>query len=354
MDMRTSTKAPRAAEDQDLIREAAALTRDLSRASPTIFWTDFLGSALVGYLGMAMAIAASALWLNLAGALVAVLALYRASSFIHEITHMKRDHVPGFRLGWNLLVGIPMLIPSFLYEGTHNQHHSKLRYGTAGDPEYLPLALMKPYMLVFFMVVAAFGSIGFLLRFGVLSPLSLLIPWVRRETVARVSALAINPSYRRAMPEGEFRRDWLIMETGASIWSLGIIASVLMGWISLAAFLTYLGLVSAALVLNQMRTLVAHLWENDGAVLSVTDQYLDSVNVPPPGLLAELWAPVGLRYHALHHLLPSVPYHNLPKAHRLLVAKFGDGGTYAKANYPNLRGLLVRLVSSSVRGGKAA
>eukprot|EP01035_Chromulina_nebulosa_P007781 gene7781-10516_t len=44
---------------------------------------------------------------------------------------------------------------------------------------------------------------------------------------------------------------------------------------------------------------------------TVTAQYLDSVNVPPPGLLPALWAPVGLRYHALHHLLPSVPYHAL-------------------------------------------
>src|SRR3546814_2906513 len=57
--------------------------------------------------------------------------------------------------------------------------------------------------------------------------------------------------------------------------------------------------------LNQIRTLVAHLWENDGEVLTVTGQFLDSVNVPPPGLLPELWAPVGLRYHALHHLLRS-------------------------------------------------
>ena len=70
--------------------------------------------------------------------------------------------------------------------------------------------------------------------------------------------------------------------------------------------------------LNQVRTLVAHLWENDGEPMSVTAQYLDSVNVPPPGTLPALWAPVGLRYHALHHLLPGVPYHNLGEAHRRL------------------------------------
>jgi fatty acid desaturase len=342
------------AEDAALIREAAALTRELSRARPDVYWPDFLGSAIIGYIALYFAITGASVVVQLAGTVIAIVLLYRASSFIHEITHMKRDHVPGFRWGWNLLVGIPMLIPSFLYEDTHNQHHSKMRYGTAKDPEYLPLALMKPYMLVFFIVAAAFGSIGFLIRFAILSPLSLIIPWVRRETVARFSTLAINPNYRRAMPEGEFRRDWLVMETLASIWSLGLLASVWTGLLPLTTFLTYLAIVSSALVLNQVRTLVAHLWENEGEVLSVTEQYLDSVNVPPPGPLAEIWAPVGLRYHALHHLVPSVPYHNLSKAHRELAKIFGAGSSYQGANYPNLRGLLARLVSSSFRGGKAA
>lgn len=349
----TPTKA-KTFEDNDLIREAAALTREFSVAKPGIYWPDFLGSSLVGYISLYFAIAGSSLAIQLAGAAVAITFLYRAALFIHEITHMKRDHVPGFRWVWNFLVGIPMLIPSFTYEDTHNQHHSKMRYGTDRDPEYLPLALMKPYMLVFFMAVAALGSIGFLIRFAILSPLSLISSWIRRETVARFSTLSIKPSYRRAMPEGEFRRDWIIMETGASLWSIGILTAVAVGWIPLKAFLIYLAIVAAALVLNQVRTLVAHLWENDGEVLSVTEQYLDSVNVPPPGIMGEFWAPVGLRYHALHHLVPSVPYHALPEVHRRLAAKFGNGSNYDKANYPNLRGLLARLVASSVRGGKAA
>ncbi len=279
-------------EDNALIKEAAQLTRELSTANPAIYWTDFLGSALIGYAALAFAILGEGTGLRIAAGLLAVIALYRANLFIHEITHMKRDHVPGFRWAWNLLAGMPMLIPSFLYEDTHNQHHSKMRYGTERDPEYLPLALMKPYSLFVFIAVAALGSIGFLLRFAVLSPLSLLFPWVRRETVARFSTLSINPSYRRPLPTGEFRRDWIIMETGASIWSISVLVAVGLGWIPINAFLIYLAVVSAALILNQIRTLVAHLWENDGAVIGVTDQYLDSVNVPPPGPLAEIWAPL--------------------------------------------------------------
>ena len=102
-------------------------------------------------------------------------------------------------------------------------------------------------------------------------------------------------------------------------------------------------------VINQLRTLVAHLWENEGDAMSVTAQYLDSVNVPPPGLFAEIWAPVGLRYHALHHLVPSVPYHGLAEAHRRLHAAFGDQSTYGGAHYRGMLPLLGKIGRSTMR-----
>jgi fatty acid desaturase len=108
--------------------------------------------------------------------------------------------------------------------------------------------------------------------------------------------------------------------------------------------------VSLAAVLNQLRTLVAHLWENEGEAMTVTAQYLDSVNVPPPGPVPALWAPVGLRYHALHHLLPSMPYHSLAEAHRRLSAHLGTDTTYARASHPGLFPLIGRIAASTMRG----
>jgi len=102
-------------------------------------------------------------------------------------------------------------------------------------------------------------------------------------------------------------------------------------------------------LLNQIRTLVAHLWENEGQPMTVTAQYLDSVNVPPPSLLPALWAPVGLRYHALHHLLPSLPYHSLAEAHRRVSAAVVPESPYHKGNYAGLPGLVARLAASTMR-----
>jgi fatty acid desaturase len=137
------------------------------------------------------------------------------------------------------------------------------------------------------------------------------------------------------------------MEVATSLFVIAVLAAVATGFIPLRAFGIWLAVLSASMVINQIRTLAAHLWENDGKVMSITDQYLDSVNVPPPALLPELWAPVGLRYHALHHLLPSVPYHALPAAHRRLVAELPADSSYQGGNHPTLAGVIARLWASA-------
>ncbi|HXG81724.1 MAG TPA: fatty acid desaturase [Sphingomicrobium sp.] len=339
-------------DDKAMLKAAAGLTRDLNQPNAAIYWADMLGSALLGYAALAATIMAPSTLAGIVSALVAILALYRAGSFIHELTHLKPNAVPGFRLVWNIIIGVPLLAPSFMYEGVHNQHHAKTYYGTADDPEYLPLALMKPWTIPVFLVAAALAPIGLLIRFGVLTPLSLLSPRLRETVIAKYSGLQINPLFRRPKPEGKFARDWALQEAGASIWAVCLIVLAMTGVIPLREFGIILVVLSGVMFLNQVRTLVAHLWENDGEPMSVTEQYLDSVNVPPPGLLPALWAPVGLRYHALHHLLPGVPYHNLGEAHRRIAASLEPGSPYFSANRRGLPSLVASLVGKSWKGSR--
>ena len=337
------------ADDAAMLRAAADLTREYSTANPAIYWPDMLGSALAGYAALAGAILVDNGMIAVVCGLVAMLALYRAASFIHELTHIRKGALPGFRLAWNLIVGIPLMIPSFMYEDVHTQHHARTRYGTANDPEYLPLALMKPWSLPLFILIASLAPVGVLLRFGLLTPLSLVVPPLRRKVVAEFSALSINPAYRRRAPEGEFRRRWLWQEAGGCLFALALLGSVfLVGWKPL---LVYMAVHSGMTVINQLRTLVAHLWENEGEAMTVTAQYLDSVNVPPPSPLAAIWAPVGLRYHALHHLLPSVPYHALGKAHARLMATLGDDSPYRRGNYAGMWPLVGKIARSTMGRG---
>lgn len=350
-----SVQAPREAklasiaDDREMLRAAVELTRDLQEARPAIYWSDMLISATAGYAATAGAILLRQPVLAILCGMVAALALYRALLFIHELTHIHRDALPGFRLGWNLLVGIPALMPSLMYENVHTLHHARTRYGTRDDPEYLPLARMNWWSLPVFVLTALLLPVALIVRSALLVPLGALIPPLRRLIWQRLSALSINPEFRRAPAEGAFGRLVFWQELGATLWAWALLAgSAAWGWRPLAI---WLAIISLGALCNQVRTLVAHLWENEGEAMTVTGQFLDSVNVPPPGHLAELWAPVGLRFHALHHLLPSTPYHSLAEAHRRLHAHLGAQTTYSRASHAGLGPLVGRLVRSTMRTG---
>ena len=49
-------------------------------------------------------------------------AVLRAAYFIHELTHRSDRELPGFRLAWLWLVGIPIGVPSLMM-WPHREHH---------------------------------------------------------------------------------------------------------------------------------------------------------------------------------------------------------------------------------------
>ena len=101
------------------------------------------------------------------------------------------------------------------------------------------------------------------------------------------------------------------------------------------------------LFLNALRTLGAHRYTNEGREVTFVDQLLDSINYPRHPILASLWAPVGLRFHALHHLFPSLPYHNLATAHARLMAELPADSPYRLTNSDSLIASLRQLWRTS-------
>ena len=200
---------------------------------------------------------------------------------------------PGFTVAWNALVGVPLLLPSLLYVGVHGIHHAKHHYGTARDPEYLPLGTWPAWKLTAWVLHALLLPVALGLRFLVLSPLSLLHPRLRAWVWGKASALTINPDFTRGLPSPSERTGFLVLEAAAFTWAGALVALLASGMLRPRYAIVAAGAAATVGVLNQLRTVVAHRFRNDGRTLTVEEQFLDSVNVPgrepPPGDLGPRW-----------------------------------------------------------------
>jgi len=331
------------------LKEAHRLVRDLMTPNPWIYWTDFLFHIVLGWAAFATALFSPLFSvLQIAAYVVAVLALYRAAIFVHELAHLKKGTFKIFRLVWNATCGIPLMIPSFTYDGVHNDHHKPDVYGTSNDGEYIPFATKKPIEMVGYVLLSVILPLLLVIRFLLLTPLSYLIPPLRKVVWERASSMTIDPSYKRA--ENAIRNDtnWQQQELAACLFAALTITAVVLGIFPSSILVLWHAIATAIFVLNSLRTLAAHAYRNPGeSRMTLAEQYLDSINVPGNRFITALWAPVGLRFHATHHLFMSMPYHNLGKAQRRLVKDLSDNTLYLQTIRNGLWDALTRIWNES-------
>ena len=331
--------------------QARAIVTDLFEPKPWIYWTDFLVSLTIGYVAATVYMSAAALSVpQILGFLVAISALYRVAIFMHEIVHFRRREMTAFKVGWNLLAGIPMLTPSFLYE-VHVEHHNTRTYGTNQDAEYLPLGHGPWYRVVAFLAQPFLLPIYFAIRFLLVVPVSFLHPKLRMWVLERMSSNAINLRHRRELRPDDNLKLWALVDAACSlrIWIMMVVSFVMpwaasripevaarfpavtwgLAWRPLQMYAIAVGI----LTLNHLRTLVAHRYQSIGETLSHTEQLLDSVDIVGDPVFTEIICPLGLRFHALHHLFPAIPYHNMGRAYRRLAAQLPADSPYHSVVY---------------------
>jgi fatty acid desaturase len=314
-------------------------TRELVRGLHVVnrgrYWSDLVITASVGWTAFGFTVALKPFspgpfWPEAAAsAIVAVLALYRGLSFIHEISHQTSRTLPHFESVWNILVGYPLLIPSCTYSGVHQSHHSLSTYGTGRDPEYMPFA-RSSLMSILFAAESFLIPLVLLIRFLPLSVAGLLWPPFQRWLAAYFSSLTMNLAYRRQVtPQvlGSVRRQSAHI---LLLWA-ALIGAAATGYLPWRFFLVWFLVSSLISFINTLRTLGAHAYESSGEALDREGQLLDSIDTPG-AVWTELWAPVGLRYHALHHYFPGIPYHNLPVAWRRISDAVPPDAVYRRSH----------------------
>ena len=321
------------ASDRDAAwrEQSRRLIADLFQRRAFVYWCDFLLSAC-GAWAMAAVCFAAAPWSawQIVAFLSAGVLFFRAGTFIHEIAHMPARQMVNFKRAWNGLIGIPLLMPWVLYRN-HIEHHNHQKFGTPDDGEYLPLAASPVVETLKYLAQAPLLPLFMVLRFGVLAPVSWLHPRLREWVLSRVSAAVSNPHYRKRFPARD-ERHLLIVEALCFAWLMLIALLVWRGSITGGQLFTAYLLLAFTLGLNWVRNLSAHRYANGGGRMTLAEQVEDSINITGQTWLTVVLFPVGLRFHALHHMFPALPYHSMGEAHRRLMQQLPLDAPYRASN----------------------
>ena len=339
----------------DWVRNVRAVLKDshedFHQSKQWVYWRDMIIGAVIAYSAAGIYLGAErfSVW-QIGGFLVAVFWLYRVGSLVHEVAHLGGREMTAFKVVWNLLVGVPTLTPSTFFTGHHRDHHTQRVYGTPQDPEYVVNVCPRGSVWnlgLYFLFVAAFPVIVFLRFF--LAPLTFVTPAIRTYTLKHLSAFTFNWKYERPLNRID-RQTFAALELLCWVRAVAIPGAVVMGATEPSRILQLYLLGATVVIMNQLRQLADHHFEGDGENLTMSEHIQDSCNYVGQDPLTWLFFPFAIQYHALHHLFPSLPYHNLANAHRYLMQELPGNSPYRDLVQPGWWSVASKMLRKSPTG----
>jgi fatty acid desaturase len=219
------------------------------------------------------------------------------------------------------------------------------------EGEYIPLATMPAWQILAYLAQVFVIPIAAIVRWGVFTPLTWVSPRFRDWVHRHASSMVMDPKYIRPLPTSRVLRTIRLQEfcCFAFVWFMAARLTMSRGifldeplspW-----FLVHMYAMSVFIVgINAVRTLGSHRWTHSGdGEMTFVEQMLDSVNYPHRPWISGLWGPIGLRFHALHHIFPTMPYHALATAHKRLMRDLPADSPYRRTEARSLLGVIATL-----------
>jgi len=181
------------------------------------------------------------------------------------------------------------------------------------------------------------------LRFLIAGPVALLVPPLQAYLERHATSLAMNSEFVRDVGPAE-HRVMVRHQAGLLLFWTPFVILFWQGVLTPRVAMSWLVVATAISLVNGIRTLAAHRYLANGASMDRVGQHADSIDIPGAWWTA-LWAPVGHRYHAVHHYAPWLPYHNLAAAYHRLVTVQDKAQMFRASTSSGLGASLLRLWS---------
>jgi fatty acid desaturase len=310
------------------------LLKDLMIPTPRIYWCDFLSSLACLY-GCFFFLALNPSSLLLIGSLLLLgsLFLYRCAAFLHEIVHLRKGHLPGFATTYNLLFGYVFKLPVFMYT-PHLEHHSPRKFTTVSDPEYTHWGDRPLSDFVIFTFSASTLLPALLaVRLGVVPIVAPLLGRNVREWIyRRASTLATQRNFERKICTEAEMSGIVHQERMCALYNAVMVLLAIENIIPWATFLYWYVTMGTALAINSFRGSINHGYTGCPSAQSFDAMILDSFNVTSTSVWSLIWSPLDSKFHGLHHMFPTIPYHSLRSAHDRLMENLPMDHPYRKSN----------------------
>lgn len=303
------------------IHEMKKVIENCMSKNPKIYWKDLILNASIAWLTI-LTLFFIEDYLILPILLISSLFVYRSIVFIHELAHLKENDVKYFNTVWHLIIGIPFLTPLFLYRQIHLTHHSKKHYSTSLDAEYYPFGLSKKSIFFHFIynTIIPFLSI---VRFSILTPISYLNIKFRNTILNHFSFMGLKYQFNRSELSVKNDSKYKLVEFLCFIYTFLIFTLIMNKILPIQFIYYYYFIMTMTLTLNSIRAMGStHFYKFNGIEVNHESQMLDSINIRSENILTKIICPLGLQFHGLHHLFPSIPYHNLKFAFNILNISF--------------------------------
>ena len=333
-----------------LLKEGVAkIPREWFRPNDWVVLAQGLGDVLVLALGAWTCSTFGSLWVRIPVWILMAGRMHGLGVLMHDLVHLTSLKKNRWKkLIFDVVICYPILINMDYYGLAHIVHHQDSN--VAGrDPYFVPLHEQHPIAYI------PYVAIGSILLFVVLAirlmlwPLTLIIPGFKQVHIKFFSQLGASPDLENLDRQEAGRGIWIWALGPTLTWTaLCIALSLSHAWGTFAIAYGIPMLIST--ILGQVRLACDHIY-TQALGSSLVEQVAGATNVEAPWWQQIVMGAHGTSYHALHHLVPTLPNYRLKAAHEIM--KTAGSQVYAKSIYQNYAQVLGQLIRAQVAWSRA-